>query len=61
MQQIDTSKSHNRTALDTSRLMELDYISNINCYSEVHASCQAVIRQLPKVTVTIKDIGKTEQ
>ena len=40
--------------------MELDKILNIYCYSEFHASCEAIIRQLPKVTVTIKDIGKTE-
>ena len=34
----------------------------IYCYSaEFHASCEAIIRQLPKVTVTFKDIVKTEQ
>ena len=41
--------------------MGLDYILNIKCYSESHASCEAIIRQLPKLTVTVKDIGKTEQ
>ena len=34
---------------------------NICCYPEFHASCEAIIRQLPELTVTIKDIGKTEQ
>ena len=34
---------------------------SIYCSSEFHASCEAIIRQLPKVTVAIKDIGKTEQ
>ena len=27
-----------------------------NCYSEFHATCEAIIRQLPKITNTIKDI-----
>ena len=43
------------------RLMELDKVLNVYCYSEFHASCEAIIRQQPKVTVTIKDIEKTEQ
>ena len=48
----------------TSRLMELDLILNINYKLLIRnwcLQCEAIIRQLPKVTVTIKDIGKTEQ
>ena len=35
------------------RFVELDYlVEDIYCYSEFHASCEAIIRQLPKITDT---------
>ena len=35
------------------RFAELDYlVEAIYCYSEFHASCEAIIRQLPKITDT---------
>ena len=36
-------------------LQELGYL-NIYCNSEFHASCEAIIRQLPEITVTITGI-----
>ena len=42
--------------------MKLDVlVQNINCYSEFHTSCKAIIRQLSKGTVTVKDMEKTKQ
>ena len=39
------------------RFAELDYlVEDIYCYSEFHASCEAIIRQLPKITDTFEDI-----
>ena len=36
---------------------ELDYlVEDIYCYSEFHAPCGALIRQLPKITDTKDDI-----
>ena len=36
-------------------LQELGYL-NIYCNSKFHASCEAIIRQLPEITVTITEI-----
>ena len=39
------------------RFSELDYlVEDIYCYSEFHASCEAIIRQLSKITDTCEDI-----
>ena len=39
------------------RFAELDYlVEDIYCYSEFHAPCGAIIRQLPKITDTYEDI-----
>ena len=39
------------------RFAELDYsVEDIYCYSEFHALCGAIIRQLPKITDTYEDI-----
>ena len=36
---------------------ELDYlVEDIYCYSEFHAPCGAIIRQLPKITDTYGDV-----
>ena len=39
------------------RFAELDYlVEDIYCYSEFHAPCGAIIRQLPKITDTYGDV-----
>ena len=39
------------------RFSELDYmVEDIYCYSEFHASYEAIIRQLSKITDTYEDI-----
>ena len=39
------------------RFAELDYlVEDIYCYSEFHAPCGAIIRQLPKITDTYEDV-----
>ena len=39
------------------RFAELDYlVEDIYCYSEFHAPCGAIIRQLLKITDTYEDI-----
>ena len=39
------------------RFAELDYlVQDIYCYSEFHAPCGAIIRQLPKITDTYGDV-----
>ena len=39
------------------RFSELNYlVEDIYCYSEFHASCEAIIRQLSKITDTCEDI-----
>ena len=40
--------------------LNLEHFVATQSFSSVTV-CEAIIRQLPKLTVTIKDIGKTEQ
>ena len=47
----------NRLTRAMCRFAELDYlVEDIYCYSEFHAPCGAIIRQLPKITDTYEDI-----
>ena len=50
-------KNRNTGFLYIYRFAELDYlVEDIYCYSEFHAPCGAIIRQLLKITDTYEDI-----